>query len=572
MKRFTDTGKNSRKPIRVWRSLIVVPVSIMLILIISIPSLSVQFAKRLDSVESIFNYEMQEYEMKIAMLEARMESLGLLIEQLMKEEYSSSTLQSVLEGGSPAYFVPSAISFIGMSGLGEPVSIHVTYLGKTGGHTTVEEASGPVAVPSPRLFRSAAAGSDDADKLPFWGLARASQSSSHISVRPVPALYRRIDSEGVTGYLLLTLDMRRIGEWLSAGIPVESSGWIISDDSGKLLGVHFEGTENDPGLAYREAARLLSEIESGLDMTGFHRGRTSLFGDDVRIFSNNFSDGWQFVSVIPAAELFDDQNSLLRIYAVLVFFLFMMFHAVRLTESQQFADELLVAGEKIERMIIDEADDMEANTSLDTRIASLLITANESIANLKTRLLETRSRNLQNQKTAIEAAKFYAHVRSLNLHGIYIDLFEYSLEDGMITFSSGLSILTGSGSVILCEMYDAEFFERFKCLIAGDIGEKKTEISPDSLKSSLGMFRQAARACISKRQPFSIEFRAMKSDYKLVWIRCLGVPDDGLKNITGAIMDITNEVKLRKIDRKRLITEQASAVTVRQRTHYERNQ
>jgi len=173
----------------------------------------------------------------------------------------------------------------------------------------------------------------------------------------------------------------------------------------------------------------------------------------------------------------------------------------------------------------------------------------------------------KNRMLAGEISRFYSHVRVLNGQDFRIDFFEYYVESDRFLFLTGLVTLLGDGSQIFREMGGREFFERFNCrlqpMASGTSARglaRRTELHADaeellSPSDSHENFQRGITDSLSGNKSFSVEFRADGIPDTPLWLRCWGRPDMAEGKVSGALMDISQEVHQRSVDKNRLLTD-----------------
>lgn len=182
------------------------------------------------------------------------------------------------------------------------------------------------------------------------------------------------------------------------------------------------------------------------------------------------------------------------------------------------------------RMEISSTDDGSGKMDMMTISAAL----NHSIKNLNEKNKSLKSEIEKNERLSENISEFYRQMRTLREADLVFDFFEYDIKSSEFTFISGM-ITALSGETEATEINAENLFKNFNFNI------------------SLMDFNKYVEKCLKKDSDMNFECSVKGKEDKVHWLKFWGRPTKDKTRITGAITDITREVKSRNAEKERTI-------------------
>lgn len=159
---------------------------------------------------------------------------------------------------------------------------------------------------------------------------------------------------------------------------------------------------------------------------------------------------------------------------------------------------------------------------------------NYSLENLNEKNEKLKKEIQKNERLSENIAEFYRQMKTLKEADLIFDFFDYDISSSQFTFISGMiSALAGESEAT--EISAENLFNNF------------------SFNITLIDFIKHVETCLKKDCDMNFECSVKGKEEKVHWLKFWGRPTKDKTRITGAITDITREVRSRNIEKERTI-------------------
>lgn len=159
---------------------------------------------------------------------------------------------------------------------------------------------------------------------------------------------------------------------------------------------------------------------------------------------------------------------------------------------------------------------------------------NYSLQNLNEKNTKLKSEIEKNERLSENISEFYRQMKTLREAELIFDFFEYEIKSSLLIFISGM-ITALADENELTEITAKDLFDNYKFSI------------------SLKDFNRYVSKCLNDNTDMNFECSVAGKGGKEHWLKFWGRPSKDKTRITGAITDITREVRGRNIEKERAI-------------------
>lgn len=334
------------------------------------------------------------------------------------------------------------------------------------------------------------------------------------------------------GMVTIQADFQDMLDHLFGDAKLQTDAWLMVPNTGASP---IGDIQSITGKSIADVAKYLNHNMSILAaQKGYARLRSQYFGPPIYVFQSDVMPDWTFYQFLSPTRMFADQFRLLIFFSLSM--LFILF--VSLITGVRFSNKVTKGLVRLTHSITASQTNELLTLSDDEEsyeIITLTDAFNQTLKSLEKQNQKLTEESQRNNHLSTDISRFYTHIRMLNENNLRIDLFDFQIESRTFQFSTGLVTLYGARSQIHREMSAARFFLDY-------------EVEP-----GLQSFIELVTKALSADDAVEAEFRAVGRDGATIWLRCWLKNGQNIGILSGALMDVTDEVNRRLAEKNRAI-------------------
>ncbi|MCX7774408.1 MAG: EAL domain-containing protein [Clostridia bacterium] len=241
-----------------------------------------------------------------------------------------------------------------------------------------------------------------------------------------------------------------------------------------------------------------------------------------------------FLLVSTGKSEVGDSHTLLKVLLAFFSVIFALSYVHEYFGTRKSVKALSDITDTISHVEEDIATTISPELSKEMDIMAISAVLNHSLENLNEKNLKLKSEIERNERLSENITEFYRQMRTLREADYKFDFFEYEAMSSVFVFITGM-------------------------ITAIDDNVEISEIPGDDLFSTYGFsltfedFQKQVDACLTNEVPINFECSVKADNKEPRWLKFWGSPSRDKTRITGAITDITREVRERNAEKERAI-------------------